>query len=438
MPIPANHPQRYQLSNEVHARPFAAIYTPARATHLALILDAGQKKEDRAALNALCERYLVPPPSAGVNHYNGDFGPFRLRWEQHGEFSTYTFYTVGDCDDPFSDTALRSVPEDWVEQLPGQVIVAAHAGMMCRKDKGESGAGERSIDLDAISPMFEGNTLIGSKVAGGVASVLTDFRIHADGFSRFLVIDHNIYSSRQAGRLLQRLFEIEVYRMMALLAFPMARKILPELDEWDQRLREITSAMSTSDDESALLEELTALATEVENSISSSDFRLSAAKAYYELVNKRIEDLRERRIPGLQTFREFMDRRLVPAMNTCNSVGRRQEALSKRIARAGHLLRTRVDVQLERQNQSLLESMDRRARLQLRLQETVEGLSVAAITYYSVSLIGYLAKAAKAGGLPIKPELIVGISIPVVAGVLMFGVRLIRKKVEKANARIGG
>ncbi len=436
MSIPANHPQRFQLANEVHARPFASIYTPARATHLALILDAAQKEEDRAALNALCERYIAPLPPADADHYNGDFGPFQLRWEQHGEFSTYTFYTTGDCANPFADTALRSVPDDWLKNLPGQIIVAAHAGMMCTNEKGTPQEERPPIDLNTISQMFEGNTLIGSEVAGGVASALTDFRIHADGFSRFLVIDHNIHSSRQAGRLLQRLFEIEVYRMMALLAFPMARKMLPKLDKRDRRLLDITTAMSTSDDEAALLEELTALAIEVENSLSSSHFRLAAAQAYYELANKRIEDLREVRIPGLQTFREFMDRRLVPAMNTCNSVGSRQEALSKRVAQAAQLLRTRVDVILEKQNQTLLESMDRRAKLQLRLQETVEGLSVAAITYYSVSLIGYLAKAAKAGGMSIKPELVVGIAIPVVAGALILGVRFIRKKVEKAHAQI--
>ena len=449
MPIPANHPQRFQLTNEVHARPYASIYVPARASHLAIVLDAEQKREDREALHALCERYLVPPPSAGADHFNGEFGSFQLRWEQHSEFSTYTFYTEGDCTDPFAETALRSVPDAWLRSLPGQVIVAAHAGMMCCKYKDKPADERQPVDLDAISPMFEGNTLIGSGVAGGDASALTDFRIHADGFSRILVIDHSFHSSRQAGRLLQRLFEIEVYRMMALLAFPIAREMLPELNARDRRLVEITTAMSKTDDTdtdthcstsancpSVLLEELTALATEVENSLSSSHFRLGAAHAYVELVNKRIEDLREVRIPGLQTFREFMDRRLAPAMNTCKSVNLRQKSLSKRIAQAGQLLRTRVDIILERQNQNLLESMDRRARLQLRLQETVEGLSVAAITYYSVSLIGYLAKAAKAAGMPIKPELVIGISIPVVAGILILGVRFIRKKVKKAHARI--
>ncbi len=403
MPIPANHPQRFQLANEVHARPYASIHIPARASHIAILLNTKQRQEDREALGALCERYLVPPPPPEADHFNGDFGSFQLRWELHTEFSTYTFYTTGDCSDPFAETALRSVPDAWLESLPGQVIAAIHAGMICKdKDNKE----RQPIDLDAISPLFEGNTLIGSEVAGGVASALTDFRIHADGFSRLLVIDHGIFSSRQAGRLLQRLFEIEVYRMMALLAYPMARKMLPELNERDQRLLDITMAMSKNGDPSALLDKLTTLATEVEYSRSSSHFRL------------------------------FMDRRLTPAMNTCRSVNKRQNTLSKRISQTGQLLRTRVDITLERQNQSLLESMDRRARLQLRLQETVEGLSVAAITYYLVSLVGYLAKAAKTAGMPVKPELVIGISIPVVAGALILGVRWIRKKVEKAQAKI--
>lgn len=436
MTIPANHSQRYQLTNEVHARPYASVYTPARASHLALVLTPEQKQQDRASLTTLCERYLVPPPPHDADHFNADFGSFQLRWEQHTEFCTYTFYGAGDCSDPFAENALRSVPDDWLRNMPGEVIVAAHAGMLGCKDKGKPETEREEINLDLISPMFEDNTLIGAEVAGGAASAFTDFRIHADGFSRFLVIDRNL-RSRQAGRLLQRLFEIEVYRMMALLAFPVARGLLPELNMRDKRLLEITTAMSTKEDNPAeLLDELTVLATEVENSLSSTHFRLAASTAYFKLVRRRIDELREERIQGIQLFGEFMERRLGPAMNTCQSVSRRQESLSKRISQSGQLLRTRVDITLERQNQALLESMDRRAKLQLRLQETVEGLSVAAITYYSVSLIGYLAKAGKAMGWPVKPELVVGLSIPVVAGLLTIGVRFIRKKVEQAQSKV--
>ncbi len=424
--VPANHPQRYLLNNEVHARPCTALYAPERTTHLALMMTAEQRAQEREALADLCERYIQPPPAPGADHFVSDLGPFRLRWEQHGEFSTYTFYLHGPFSDPFAETALQVVPVDWLQALPGQLIVGVHAAIM-RSDE------EEEVDLDAISPLFSDNTLIGSEVSGGAAQVFTDFRIHADGFSRILIHDRRL-RSRQLGRLLQRMFEIEVYRMMALLTFPIARRLILQLNDADQRLLRITTAMSQpGSNEAQLLDDLITLAAEIEHSQSSTQFRLSASQAYFRLVGLRINELREKRIQGLQTFAEFMDRRLEPAMNTCASVERRQTMLSKRITRASQLLRTRVEITLERQNQSLLESMDRRAKLQLRLQETVEGLSVAAITYYLVSLIGYLAKAGKAAGLPIKPELVVGISIPVVALLIVAGVRYIRRLVKKGQ-----
>ena len=425
--VPANHPLRYLLNNEVHARPCTSLYAPERTSHLALMMTAEQRAQERVALADLCERYIQSPPAPGADHFVSDLGPFRLRWEQHGEFSTYTFYVHGPFNEPFTETALQVVPTDWLRDLPGQLIVGTHATIVQSDEEG--------ADLDTISPLFSDNTLIGSEVSGGAAQVFTDFRIHADGFSRILIYDRRL-RSRQLGRLLQRMFEIEVYRMMALLTFPIARRLIPQLNDADQRLLGITTAMSQpGSDESNLLDDLIMLAAEVEHSQSSTQFRLSASQAYFRLVGLRINELREERIRGIQTFAEFMDRRLEPAMNTCASVERRQTMLSKRITRASQLLRTRVEITLERQNQSLLESMDKRAKLQLRLQETVEGLSVAAITYYSVSLIGYVAKAGKVAGLAIKPELVVGISIPVVALLVTVGVRYIRRMVEKAQKR---
>lgn len=424
-PVPANLPQRYHLNNEVHARPYAALYAPERATHLALMMNAAQKEQERDNLAALCERYMHPLPAPDADHFTADFGAFRLRWEQHSEFSTYTFFEHGPFSDPFAESVLRNVPADWLEGLPGQLVVGAHAAIRP--------AGDGIPNLDAISPLFQDNSLVGSEVSGGAAYALTDFRIHADGFSRFLILDQHL-RSRQAGRLLQRLFEIEMYRMMALLTFPIARKLIPQLNDADQRLLGITNAMAESaSNETELLDDLTSLASEIEYSQSSSQYRLSASQAYFGLVGRRIQDMREKRIQGIQTFREFMDRRLEPAMNTCAAVERRQTALSKRIARASQLLRTRVEITLQRQNQSLLESMDRRAKLQLRLQETVEGLSIAAITYYSVSLISYLAKAGKEMGWPITPELVVGASIPIVAITLTVGVRYMRKVIAKGQ-----
>jgi uncharacterized membrane-anchored protein len=176
------------------------------------------------------------------------------------------------------------------------------------------------------------------------------------------------------------------------------------------------------------------LATEVENCFSLTHFRFGAADAYYKLVERRISALREQRIQGIQTFGEFIAVRLEPALNTCQTSANRLSALSERIANAGQLLRTRVDISLERQNQKLLASMNRRAQLQLRLQETVEGLSVVAISYYSLGLLGYAAKALKSFGWEINPEKLTGVAIPAVLLIVTLGVRHIRKMVEEVYA----
>ncbi|WP_262964817.1 DUF3422 family protein [Methylobacter psychrophilus] len=422
-PIPENHPQRFVLHNEVHARAPVMLNLPVRASHLALLLSSDEKLQERQHLIMLCERFGVAPPEKEVDHFSASFNSFQIRWEQHGEFSTYSFYVHDTPKDPFMDSALKKVPVDWLAALTGQVIVAAHATIVCADDINY----EESNDLGALSVYFAGNSVVGSKVTGGAASVFTDFRIHIDGFSRFLVINNDL-RAEQAGRLLQRLFEIEVYRVMALLAFPIARKLYPALNKADRQLYTITNAMTLPDNNDAeLLDELTTLAAEVENYISGNHFRFAAASAYYQLVEQRISDLREVRIQGIQTLGEFTKRRLEPAINTCESVSHRFTLLSERVSNASQLLRTKVDIIIERQNQGLLTSMALRAKMQLRMQQMVEGISIVAITYYLAGLIGKIAEAFNILGWEVNPELIEGISIPFILIIIGIGTKLIHK-----------
>jgi uncharacterized membrane-anchored protein len=182
-----------------------------------------------------------------------------------------------------------------------------------------------------------------------------------------------------------------------------------------------------------LLERLTRLEAEIERREAEGQFRFRAAHAYDELVQRRIAELREGGQEGLQTFREFTERRFAPAMATCRSTAARIDALSSRVGRAIALLSTRIEITRERQNQELLESMDRRAKVQLHLQSTVEGLSVAAVTYYVVGLVGYLAKGLHGMGLHWDPGVVTAVSIPVVASVVALGVRRIRRVVHTAD-----
>ncbi len=422
-PIPENHPQRFVLHNEVHARAPFILKLPVRASYLAMLLTNEQKLLERQHLISLCERFGVNPPDNDADHFVANFEVFQIRWEQHGEFSTYSFYVHDTPKDPFVDSALKKVPVDWLSQLSGQMIVAMHATILSE----ESISYKETNDLTKIAEYFAGNAVIGSKVTGGAASVFTDFRIHVDGFSRLLIIDHDL-RAQQAGRLLQRLFDIEVYRIMALMAFPIARGLYPALNKSDRQLYTITNAMTKSEkDDALLLDELTNLAAEIENYISSNHFRFAAASAYYKLVGQRLDDLREDRIQGIQTLGEFIKRRLEPAMNTCESVSHRFTLLSERVSNASQLLRTRVDIIIERQNQGLLTSMNLRAKMQLRMQQMVEGISMVAITYYAASIVGKFSEALHAFGFKVNPELVEGVSIPFILIIIAVNTKRIHK-----------
>jgi uncharacterized membrane-anchored protein len=422
--LPPDHPLRLALNEEVHARPPEALSAPLRLTFLALYSDASLRQREWEHVCELARRHGVAPPPERAAHFSADFGAFRLKWERHSEFTRYKFIVAGPCPEPFLDPALAAVPADWLAGLPGSVMVATHAALL---------PDEPEPDLEQLAHRdFAGNVLVGAGVAGGAGTAYTDFRLH-EGFGRLVVLDRGM-TQRQSGRTMQRLLEIDTYRLMALLALPVAQGLTPWLNEAERELARITTSLvdSTEADEPALLDRLTDLEAQIESREAEHHYRFTAADAYDGLVQRRIEELREVRIQGLQTFQEFTERRLAPAMNTCRSVAQRLESLSQRVARATQLLSTRVDVSRERQNQQVLVSMNRRAEAQLRLQQTVEGLSVAAITYYIVGLVAYAAKGLAAAGLPLDVELATAASIPLVALGVALGVRRVRQRVTGA------
>jgi uncharacterized membrane-anchored protein len=417
--LPPDHPERFALADEVHARPPEPLATPTRATYVAVLVDTELRDAERLHLARLCERFGVEAPATGVTQFSAQLGQVRLKWERHGEFSGYTVFAPGRSSRPFAEPAWSSLPDGWLRAVPGRTIVAAHGKLVP--------VGDGPPDAAFLAEHFGGHIVIGSAIADGAGYAYTDFRIHEDGCARFLLLDGG-FTPRQAGRMMQRLFEIEAYRMLALLALPIARRQSPRIVAIEKSLAELTDGIAREDGrEEALLHELTRLAAEVESGLSASQFRFGACRAYSELVHMRIAEMREQRLPGLQTIQEFMDRRFAPAVATCTTISQRLHDLSERVAQASGLLATRVGIARERQNQALLASMDRRAKLQLRLQQTVEGLSVAAIVYYAAGLVGYLAKGAKAAGLRIDPDLTVGVSLPLLALLVLLALRRARK-----------
>ena len=420
MRLPPNHPQRYLLSNEIHARPPSELAAPERLSYIAINYDSASTEGAINDLARLCVIWGIQSPTPEVTHFNADHSSLRLKWERHTEFVTYTFSRKGEFERPFEDPVIGFINEEWLATLSGKLVVAIHLAVQ-----------QNQVfipDLQELVHEFADNYLVGAKVAGGNAIVLTDFMLHADEFGRMLVMDIEL-GKRQAGRTVQRLLEIETYRIMALFGLPVARRTAAMLGSAERELAEITLLMAqdSTHDEPALLVRLTRLAATVESEVASNSFRFGASRAYYDLTKRRIVELREERLAGIQTIEEFLDRRLAPAMATCSSVEKRLLDLSERVARASDLLRTRVDIEREQQNQALLASMNHRARMQLRLQQTVEGLSIAAITYYVVGLVGYAAKALREVGVPLSVEVVTGASIPFVVLAIWLAVRRLRR-----------
>lgn len=382
-----DHPLRYSLANELHARPFPTLTPPCRAAFLAIKqpTNAGNRDRelDRAHLIKLLDRYGAQHPQPRATHYFGPIGKHQLKWECHTEFVTYTIFGDGVAETPFDASTFKMFPEDWLAEAPGVRITSA----LIRVEQVE----DESAISEKLAKWFVADSLAVSRVLDNSAIMAGDFRIDQSGHMRFALFIQPDTGSRRVGRVVQRLCEIETYKTMSMLGFSRARELGSRIGSIDRELTQLISNMSgdTAGSEETL-RSLLDVSSRLEDILAQSSFRFGATGAYENLVNQRIKVLREERYFGGQTFAEFMTRRFDPAMRTVKATEGQLRSMAERGGRAADLLRTRVDVERSGQNQDLLASMDKRADLQLRLQRTVEGLSVVAISYYAVNLASYI------------------------------------------------
>ena len=421
----ADHPLRFALVNELHARPFPALSAPCVAAYIAIKApqDAHNRDRagDRAHLLAILDRHGSPHPHPEATHFSGLVGRSELKWESHTEFVTYSAFTPGLPARPFDPAEMEVFPESWLAAAPGQRM----ASVLIRVEVMEP---DESLMLAKLEEWFVPESLAVARVVDGAAVVAGDFRIDPAGQMRFAVFVRPGTGARRIGRIVQRLCEVETYRAMSMLGLIRARRLTERLNLLDPRLSALVSGLDgvTRPAEVALHELLT-ISAELESLAVQHSFRFGATGAYEAIVHQRIAALREERVSGRQTFGEFMMRRYDPAMRTVKSAEARLRSMAERAMRAAELLRTRVDVERSAQNQKLLESMDRRADLALRLQHTVEGLSVVAISYYAVSLAAYVAY-------PLTEALHVskGMAMAVLTPVVVLAVWLALRRIKSA------
>jgi uncharacterized membrane-anchored protein len=435
--LPQEDALRRELHNEVHARPSARVRLPALIVYVA-VLNAGVSREQEWAHL----RLLPGHADLSLESLQGNFlrlrcDHFTVKWERHTEFTRYSIVQSlpENADWGADGPALAphvATGTEWLRGLPGQTIGAIHLGML------QADLADPDLMAKAQAWLGEGTVLasrMGNTTEGLPHScILTHFRIGADGFERMLVLAPDGTTEARAGRISQRLLELETYRLMALRGLPVAKNLSAMLSAAETQLADITGLLeSKGETDQALLDLLVSLAARIERATAEHGFRFSATRAYDTLVSQRLAELRERPISGTQTLGEFMQRRLSPAMATVQATEKRLASLAERVSRSSALLRTRVDIATEAQNQVLLEKLTKGQALQLRLQSTVEGLSIAAISYYVVSLLLYGAKALHAAGMPIQPEVAVGVLVPFVLWGVWRTTRKIHEKLKSAG-----
>ena len=445
---PYDHPLRTVLHEEVHARPPVALWPKDRILNQAFLLKGSDRQQQIDWINAISEQSKQPiDPNHGQTFRIIELRPAPqrviIKWELHGEFSSIS--AIIQQDQLMTEAPIKSrvrLENEINELLTKLMIKPMHEAGGLRISAIDIAFEDRGLfkEADEVSHLFSGNTLIGSTILiSKKAQLWTDLQVNEDGYISFLV-PHAGMGSRQAGRVARRITEVEIYRMASMLAFPVAKSLSGPLRNAEAELSELSKEISMAQNQESaathqdgeFLERISTLASKIEEWISEHGLRFTAAEAYSQLTAKNLEELSEASLPGVQTLSEFMDRRFAPAMSTCSWTQRRLRELSDRISRTTQILRTRIEFVNESQTQELLASMDRRAKIQLRLQETVEGLSVLVLTYYAVSLIIYMAKGVKELGLMVPAELIGGASAPIIAYGI-YALNKLRKKKFNPN-----
>ncbi len=422
-----DHPLRYELNSELHARPFPSLSAPHVAAYLAIRPPGDAATRDRSVdlehLSALLKHYGAPLPAGNATHYYGPMGKYALKWEQHTEFVTYTVFSEQISDRPFDPTEFDVFPKNWRAGLNAERITSILLRLVKRP--------ENDVQIaDALRDWFVPESLAVANVLDDGATVASDFRIDSAGHMRMAIFAAPETGDRRLGRIVQRMCEIETYKSMSMLGFAKVREFGGQLNDLDRELTNLMATMRASDAMAEdTLHKLLDISVQLETLSAETSYRFGATEAYQAIVTQRIFALREMRFMSRQGFDEFMMRRYEPAMRTVKSSEMRLQSMSARAIRASELLRTRVDVERSAQNQEILASMDRRSDLQLRLQHTVEGLSVVAISYYAVSLASY-ALYPLAEPLGISKGILTALAVPVAVGLVWWMLRRLRSKIH--------
>lgn len=422
-----DHVLRTAMLDELHARPAPRMGVPSRAIHLALKVPRDAATRDRTAddrqLAALSQAADLAMGGGDPDARELAGHGYAVRFDSHTEVVTYTAHSTTNTvtSDPIAD-AHALFPHAWLAAGPGRRVAAVVVEVLPLP-------ADESTIIDLLTTHLHAERLVAQRVLDHTSVLATDFTVDAQGWTHFVLLAGPEVGPGRIGRTVQRVLDLETYRALAMLGFDRARDLGQRLNAADPRLVALVAELQDeARPDGEVLHDLLTVTAELEALAMSHDFRFGATGAYAAIVQSRLSELGGARFLGRLTLREFLERRYTPAIRTAEASQARLGRMLERASRAGDLLRTRVEVAQQAQNAALLHSMDTRAEVQLRLQHTVEGLSVVAISYYAVGLLGYVvAPIAERSGIE-KPLVMAGL-IPLVVMATWLGLRWVRSRV---------
>jgi uncharacterized membrane-anchored protein len=427
-----SHSQRDFVWHELHARPYVRFSGPAHVFHFAFLSGDTTRVSDHVGFGRLKESFGLQATYESERHaiYTAPvagLGRLVVAIERHADFVTCTFF-VYDLTIPFEPFGLKVLdllPIEFLESFGTPPLVATSLTI--------GSANEIPAVADDLKGLFEGHTINGSRVMAGQAEAFSCYRVHKDGFNRIALAVEQM-SPRDLGRTVQRLLVIEDSYHLSLLSLPLAREIKSELADWEERVLVEMDALRVADTlekKRAVLDSFLEVSAGVEHLRTRAANPFAASSAYFAILENQLKELRERKIKHVLRLSSFLMRRLAPADQTHRSVQERLTNLSERITRAADLLNTGIDLDVEEQNRQLLESVNRRTHLQLELQHAVEGLSVVILTYYTLGVLSHVLDAAINLGMNFRPELVLGITAPILLLLYWALILRIRKSIGK-------
>ena len=410
--MPTDHPDRQAITEELHARPIDIVAAETRVRRLVFVAGAP------SGLDALITRFNAFSAARGLEQMPRGVrqtlfatGDRVVTWEFHTEFVTITWRApLDDAENWPTDIGLEAVED-------AKLIAATRIDVI----------DEREVPARFI-PQFSLASLCVSLVEDGAAQVATDYVADADGYTRLEFAAGGLTPLRRSI-LVRRLLEIDTYRSMAMLALPLARRVAPEVGEAERDLTALIEKLADAASSEAIKKALDALHRLSIRSGQLSErlgYRFAAARAYGRILEARIDGLREGPTGLGSTIGRYLGNRVDPALATCFAIEKRLETLSGKIERAIELLNVRIGLDMQIQNKSVLETIASTARSQFRLQATVEGLSVIAISYYALGILSYVL-AGPLEYLHFDKTLAVSIAAPFAIAIVWWSVRRVRR-----------